>query len=240
MAARRMFCVDIGDSDDFLELPPLTQNLYFHICLRADDDGVTNKVKKIMRLLGATEENLDALIRGGFLLPFPDAMVVAHWKIHNYIQKDRYKPTMYQNIMETLDIAPNGLYVRREAASDPCIQTVSNLDTQVRLGEVRLGEESQGEPSQEKKSQAKDIFSYKIRSENHLKKSASDPIVDVGYGIKMLRSQKKQLLAKMSPENFRLCVEELWHKQFERFSKEDAYTALLIIHEEKRLLGKMD
>lgn len=56
MAERRMFSKTVIDSDTFLDMPPTTQNLYFHLSMRADDDGFVNNPKKIQRMVGANEE----------------------------------------------------------------------------------------------------------------------------------------------------------------------------------------
>ena len=52
MAERRMFAKTIIDSDAFLEMPATSQLLYFHLAMRADDDGFINRPKTIMRICG--------------------------------------------------------------------------------------------------------------------------------------------------------------------------------------------
>ena len=133
MAERRMFAKTIIDSDAFLEMPMSTQALYFHLSMRADDDGFLNNPKKIQRMVGATEDDLKLLIAKNFIITFESGVIVIkHWKIHNYIQKDRYKPTVYQEEKDLLTTKENGSYTL-------CIQDVSNLETQVRLGKVSIG-----------------------------------------------------------------------------------------------------
>ena len=46
MAERRMFAKTIIDSDAFLDMPLSTQSLYFHLSMRADDDGFINNLRK--------------------------------------------------------------------------------------------------------------------------------------------------------------------------------------------------
>lgn len=136
MAERRMFAKTIIDSDAFLEMPLTTQCLYFHLSMRADDDGFINNPNKIQRMIGATKDDLKLLIAKGFVIPFESGIVVIkHWKIHNYIQKDRYKPTIYKEEKAQLITNTNSAYT----LDTECIQDVSNLDTQARLGKVRLG-----------------------------------------------------------------------------------------------------
>ena len=89
MAERRMFAKTIIDSDAFLEMPLSSQALYFHLSMRADDDGFINNPKKIQRVIGASEDDLKLLVAKSFIIPFESGIVVIkHWKIHNYIQSD--------------------------------------------------------------------------------------------------------------------------------------------------------
>lgn len=134
MAERRMFAKTIIDSDTFLDMPLSTQALYFHLSMRADDDGFINNPRKIQRSIGATDDDLKLLIAKQFTIPFESGVVVIkHWRLHNYIQKDRYKPTIYQDEKAQLNVENNGVY---ENISTP----VSKLDTQVReeLGKERI------------------------------------------------------------------------------------------------------
>ncbi len=111
MAERRMFAKTIIDSDAFLDMPMSTQCLYFHLAMRADDDGFLNNPKKIQRMIGASDDDLTILLGKRFLIRFETGVVVIkHWKIHNYIQKDRYKPTVYQEEKAQLSEKENGVY----------------------------------------------------------------------------------------------------------------------------------
>ena len=49
MAEKRMFSIRIVDSDAFLDMPLSTQALYFHLGMRADDDGFINNHNKIRK-----------------------------------------------------------------------------------------------------------------------------------------------------------------------------------------------
>ncbi len=98
MAQKRMFDKTIADSDDFLDMPLTTQALYFHLNIRADDDGFIDNCNSIMRVIGAKEDDFKLLILKRYLIPFESKVcVVRHWLIHNTIRKDRYNPTMYVN-----------------------------------------------------------------------------------------------------------------------------------------------
>ena len=136
MAERRMFAKTIIDSDAFLDMPLSTQTLYFHLSMRADDDGFINNPRKIQRMIGASDDDLKLLCAKNFIIPFESGIVVIkHWRIHNYIQKDRYKPTVYKEERQALSVKDNGAYTM----DTECIQDVSSLETQVRLGKDRLG-----------------------------------------------------------------------------------------------------
>lgn len=126
MAERRMFAKTIIDSDAFLDMPLSAQALYFHLSMRADDDGFINNPKKIQRMIGASDDDCKLLLMKRFIIAFESGVVVIkHWKIHNYIQKDRYKPTVYQEEKSLLIEKENKVYT-------DCIQDVSAMDTQYR------------------------------------------------------------------------------------------------------------
>ena len=127
-----MFAKTIIDSDTFIDMPLSTQALYFHLSMRADDDGFINNPKKIMRMIGASEDDYKLLCAKRFIIPFDSGIVVIkHWRMHNYIQKDRYKPTVYTEEKASLELKENGAYTE-------CIQDVYKLDTQVRLGKSSI------------------------------------------------------------------------------------------------------
>jgi len=136
MAERRMFAKTIIDSDAFLDMPLSTHALYFHLSMRADDDGFINNPKKIQRMIGASEDDLKLLIAKNYIIPFESGIVVIkHWKIHNYIRNDRYKETVYQEEKALLDVKENKAYTVG-------IPNGYQMDTQVRLGKVRSDKDS--------------------------------------------------------------------------------------------------
>lgn len=97
MARRRMFSLDIVDTDKFLDLPLTTQALYFHLGMRSDDDGFVGSPKKIAKILGATDIDLNLLCSTGFIIPFESGVVViTHFQMQNTLKNDRYKPTIYR------------------------------------------------------------------------------------------------------------------------------------------------
>ena len=128
-----MFAKSIVDSDAFIDMPISARLLYYDLGMRADDDGFVNSPKKIMRMIGATNDDMNILLMRKFVIAFESGVVVIkHWRIHNYIQSDRYHPTKYVEEKAKLALKDNGAYT----LDTKCIQPVSNMDTEVRLGKV--------------------------------------------------------------------------------------------------------
>lgn len=143
MAERRMFAKTIIDSDAFLDMPLSAQALYFHLSMRADDEGFVNNPKKIQRMVGASDDDCKLLIVKRFILTFESGVIVIkHWKIHNYIRNDRFKETVYVKEKSMLSLNENNAYTELDTTCQPLgIPTVSKMDTQVRIGKDRLGED---------------------------------------------------------------------------------------------------
>ena len=136
MAERRMFAKTIIDSDAFLDMPHSTQLLYFHLSMRADDDGFINNPKKTQRMVGCGDDDLKLLIVKNFIIPFESGVVVIkHWRIHNFIRTDRYKETVYQEEKAMLETKENKAYTLSQHLGIP---NDNQMDTQYRLGKDRL------------------------------------------------------------------------------------------------------
>lgn len=115
MAEKRMFTQKIIDSDAFLDMPLSTQALYFHLNMRADDDGFVNNPKRIQRTVGASEDDLKLLIAKRFLICFENGVIVIkHWRMHNTLKSDRYRPTQYQEEYALLEVKGNKAYTERQ------------------------------------------------------------------------------------------------------------------------------
>lgn len=112
MAERRMFHTSVVESDAFLDLNLSAQALYLHICMHADDDGFVNGPKQITRMLGATPDDLTALIDSGFLLWFDGIAVVKHWRMANTLKNDRIRMPRYPEIADILYLTDNKNYTR--------------------------------------------------------------------------------------------------------------------------------
>lgn len=113
MADRRMFSKHIIDSDMFLNMPLSSQVLYFHLAMRADDDGFINNTQKIIRMIGASPDDFNILIAKQFILTFDTGVIVIrHWLMHNYIRNDRYKATQHIQEKKQLGVTEDKSYTK--------------------------------------------------------------------------------------------------------------------------------
>ena len=136
MAQRRMFSTKIIDSDAFMDMPASAQSLYFHLCMRADDEGFVGNPKKIMRMVGVNEDDLKVLLAKRFILSFETGIVVIkHWLIHNTIRMDRFSPTSYQEEKKLLLVKENKAYSEWQPNGN-------QLETQVKLSKDKLSKDS--------------------------------------------------------------------------------------------------
>ena len=155
MAERRMFTKKITESDAFLDMPSSTQMLYFHFSMNADDDGFVNNPKKIQKMCGASDDDFKLLIVKSFIILFDSGIIVIkHWKMHNYIQADRYRPTDYVEEKSMLGIKSNKAYTL----------DVSKMDTEC-IQNGYIGKDSIGKVSIDKNSIDKDSKVESVRGE---------------------------------------------------------------------------
>ncbi len=213
MAQRRMFSKKVTDTDTFLDMPLSTQALYFHLNMHADDDGFIDNTKTIQRMIGSSDDDRKLLVAKQFLLPFENGLVVIKdWRVHNYIQGDRYHKTQYINEKSQLIVEENNMYTRR-------VQDVSNMDTQVRLGKDRLGKDRKdilsgsNEPDSTRiqKSERDQMFEtiwklYPKKSGKANAKKDFDKAVKSGIDPELIKSKLeeylKQIKAKQTPQQF--------------------------------------
>ena len=119
MAERRCFSNKITDSDAFVEMPLSTQALYFHLGMKADDDGFINNPNRIARDIGANGDDIKLLIAKRFVLVFENGVIVIkHWKIHNTLRKDRLKPPHYPELAARIYIKGNEGYTDNPSNGD--------------------------------------------------------------------------------------------------------------------------
>lgn len=157
MARRRMFSLDIVDTDNFLDMPSSTQALYFHLGMRADDDGFVSSPKRITKTVNCAEGDLKLLITKGYLIPFESGVVViSDWKINNELKKDRYKPTIHLSEFEKIQTQKNKSYSLITSMTDTkCFRNVSKMDTQDSIGKDSIGKDSiDKEPGEVQKKKA--------------------------------------------------------------------------------------
>ena len=125
MAEKRMFSKKIIDTDWFMEMPASSQNLYFHLSMRADDDGFVASPKRIIKLVGASDDDYKVLIAKKFIIPFDSGVcVISDWRINNYLRNDRYTETIYQNEMKSLIVDESGKYNLGIPSGIPVVSSV--------------------------------------------------------------------------------------------------------------------
>jgi hypothetical protein len=169
MAERRMFAKTIIDSDAFLDMPLSTQALYFHLSMRADDEGFINNPKKIQRMIGASEDDLKVLIAKSFVIPFESGIVVIkHWKIHNYIRADRIIPTKYTEEKGALFTKENGAYT---ISADICPSNDRHLSVTCQTDGCQMSDTCPSNVSIGKDSIGKDSIDKDIKEKIYKKKS---------------------------------------------------------------------
>lgn len=129
MAEKRMFTMSICDSDAFLDMPLSSQCLYFHLNMRADDDGFIGNPKRVIKLINASEDDLKLLLTKRFILVFESGvMVIKHWRMHNTIKSDRYKSTPYQDELNKLILKRNKSYKLLSELDDK--EPIESLETE--------------------------------------------------------------------------------------------------------------
>lgn len=176
----------------------------------ADDDGFVNSPKSIMRQSGASEDDLRLLFAKRYILGFDSGVIVIkHWKIHNLIQKDRYKETTYLEEKSQLVLDDKKAYTE---AKTPCIQSVSKMDTQVSIGKLSLGEfrlvegsangyNGNGNPNTEN-----DEFSTEFSTDNKLESLGGT----LGRGVVLLTpEQDEALLEKLGFDGYNHYISKL-------------------------------
>ncbi len=186
MAKRRMLSIPIVETDKFYELKSTAQALYLHFNLNADDDGVVDRVKSIMRDTRASAKNYQSLIEGGYIIDLGGGLaLITHWNQHNRIKKDRYIPSEYSEIISQIKQDPNGRYIKGSEAlfGDKCAPQDSigkNSIGKVSVGKGSIAEDSEGEEKEEEKNNLSFLHSYK--TEENLKISSFDGFAEEPTG----------------------------------------------------------
>ena len=201
MANRRMFSLDVTDTDKFLDLPHHAQLLYYHLGMRADDDGFIGVAKRLCRLLNIDESNLDILVNENFLYKFDDGVyVIVHWKLSNCIKRDRYKTTTYQEDFKTLAVAENGEYIFAEPDWN---QTGTKTEPQDRLGKDRIDKDRIGEGEDSEKESAAPAPSLNTNIKNNSYKTFGE------FSNVILSGPEIDALSCEYPDKYKEYIEKL-------------------------------
>lgn len=248
-----MFSTRITNSARFLKMTPSAQNLYFHLCLNADDDGIVEAFRIIL-LLNNSEDDLKALIGRNFIKVLNEDLVslILDWKEHNLIRADRKVNSIYKDllvrvlpdfeILEPKPRADTGVIPRQNTTGRP---VDDNWTAQVRLGEVREGNICVPKETLQELNSVNDEIQYVdeyqkegLKEHNQLKQSTDDffdyydqeyvkYVSDVPYKYSK-RSPKLRKLVQSKAKQFNGFehLKELLDLYFERddkFTKSRAY-----------------
>lgn len=204
MADKRMFSKKMISSDAFLEMPLTAQGLFFHLAMRADDDGIVDSPRRIMRECQAKKRDLDILIQKRYVLAFPSGVIlIKHWRIHNTIAKDRYVPSTYVEELSTVMLKDNKSYTERKRNVDNAETDRMQVDSKTERSTDKIREEKS----------SKDIYVHS--GEVHDTKDSSleqffESIWKL-YPIKKGKGQvsktKKQVLHRIGYERINRCVD---------------------------------
>ena len=175
MAEKRMFTKKITQSDEFLSMPHSSQNLYWHLNTEADDEGFVNSPKRVLRMIGANEDDMKILLAKRFLIGFESGVIVIkHWKMHNVIRTERLKPTSYVSEKQRLSVKEDGSYTLNKGNG---VQLSDKCQPNVRIEEIRLEENRLEEISIEKHPTLGEFNNVKL-SEDEYKKITELGLLD--------------------------------------------------------------
>ena len=151
MANKRMFALDVIDTDRFCEMPVSARLLYYELGMRGDDEGFVQNPKRIMLTTGTTVDDLKVLAAKGYVILFDSGvLVITHWRQNNFIQKDRFHETTClaeKAQIQTTDSKIYELLPSGNKLDTPCIRTVSDLEAQIRLDKTRKEEKARAPSS---------------------------------------------------------------------------------------------
>ena len=129
MAQRRMFSQKVTETDKFLDMALTAQTLYFHLGMNADDDGFVGNPKSIKRMIGASDDDLTALVKKDYIIVFDDGVIaIKDWLVSNYVKKDRYTTTIYSDDRKLLAIDRNKRYQIASQMDPRCIQSGTDME----------------------------------------------------------------------------------------------------------------
>lgn len=148
MSNRRMFSNRIANSARFLQMPSEAQLLYFHLVLRADDDGVV-EAYPVIRLLNVPIDNFRILVAKNMIkeLNEDQVIVISDWLEHNTIRADRKVDSIYKELLTSkypelplIQPKPRSDVKDNSARIDSGPSTVGI--SQVKLSQVKLSQDN--------------------------------------------------------------------------------------------------
>lgn len=141
IATKRMFASSIVESDRFLDLPGTSQLLYFHLSMRADNDGVVDSARQIMRAIRASDGDMKALVESDFVIILPNErlIVITDWHICNRMRFDSAHNGhgAYYNVVRNLSLDSNNRYVINCTTNNMITPTGDLLETSHREQQSR-------------------------------------------------------------------------------------------------------
>ena len=141
-----MFSLQVVDTDKFLDMPPSSQALYFHLGMHGDDDGFVSSPRKIARCAGCNDDDMRILAAKGFIIPFDSGvLVITDWRVNNTLQNDRYKETIYRYEKSMLRLDKSGKYILYSSQIPECIQNGSNMESQRNITQQNSTEQNETE-----------------------------------------------------------------------------------------------
>lgn len=218
-----MFTKKITESDAFLDMPSSTQMLYFHFSMNADDDGFVNNPKKIQKMCGASDDDFKLLIVKSFIILFDSGIIVIkHWKMHNYIQADRYRPTDYVEEKSMLGIKSNKAYTLDVSKMDTeCIQ--NGYIGKDSIGKVSIDKDSKDKDSKEESARGeKDKRFYpptldEVKQYCEERKNNIDPMAFIDF-----YSSKGWMIGKNRMKDWKAAVRTWERKRKEKYQAESS------------------
>lgn len=161
MARRRMFSLDIVDSDQFTDLPPMARLLYYELGVRADDDGFVGNPRKITRFAECSEEDIKILEDNGFIYMFDSGVLaIRHWTVNNQLRNDRYHGTYYveekKKLCKNMDNKTDYFIDDGVSNGIPLVDLDKLREEEINKEEMRKGKNNLKEKKEEKKNTVKD------------------------------------------------------------------------------------
>lgn len=145
----------------FSDLPMSSKALYFLLGMEADDEGFVSP-KRVMKLYGGHDDDLNVLILKNLIIPFNSGVIViTDWNSNNWLDSRRLKPTKYQEERKLLALNKDKSYL------------LSTGLASARL-EERRGEENRGEEKRIEES-----------SFNEIPKEVRDKVASLGLSKRL-------------------------------------------------------